>query len=87
MWITSTAPYSRALKAVSVFLPASEEQMTTGIGCWAMIFFKKVSPSMRGISTSRVITSGTCSLIFSAAIKGSDAVPITSILGSEERMS
>jgi len=33
-------------------------------------FCRNVIPSIRGISTSNVITSGTCSLILSAAIKG-----------------
>ncbi len=57
----STAPYSRALKVLCAPSSARLEQMTTGIGCWLMIFLRKVSPSMRGISISSVITSGTCS--------------------------
>ena len=54
----STAPYSRALKVLSAPSSARLEQITTGIGCWLMIFLRKVSPSMRGISMSSVITSG-----------------------------
>ena len=42
-----------------------EEQITTGVGRSAMIFLRKVMPSMRGISTSRTITSGHCFFIFS----------------------
>ena len=63
------------------------EQMTTGMGCWLMIFCRNVSPSMRGISISSVITSGICSAILSAATKGSPAVPITSMAGSADRIS
>jgi len=63
----STAPSSRAFIPVSVPFSVKLEMMTTGIGCWVMIFFRKVRPSIRGISTSRVITSGTSSAIFLAA--------------------
>ena len=59
----STAPYSSALRVLCAPSSARLEQITTGIGCWLMIFCRKVRPSMRGISMSRVITSGTCSLI------------------------
>ena len=41
---TSTAPYSRALMAVSAPLCARLEQITTGSGCWAISFLRKVSP-------------------------------------------
>jgi hypothetical protein len=79
----STAPYSRALSADS--LPEAErlEHITTGSGCWLISFCKKVRPSMRGISISRVMTSGTTVFKRSAAIKGSEAVPTTSISGSD----
>ncbi len=85
--IISTAPYSRALRADSEPLPVRLEHMTTGIGCWLMILRRKVRPSMRGISTSRVMTSGIPSLSRSAATKGSEAVAMISISGSELRMS
>ena len=85
--IISTAPYSRALSVLWAPDSASVEQMTTGIGCWDMIFCKNVRPSMRGISISSVITSGICSLIRSAATKGSLAVPMTSISGSADSTS
>ena len=85
--MTSTAPYSSALSVLCAPSSARLEQITTGIGCWAMIFCRNVSPSMRGISISRVITSGVCSRIRSAATKGSAAVPMTSISGSLESTS
>ena len=47
-----------------------------------MSFRRKVMPSMRGISTSRVTTSGLRATILSLATKGSGAVPMTSIAGS-----
>jgi hypothetical protein len=52
-----------------------------------MIFLRKVSPSMRGISISRVITSGICSAMRSAATNGSPAVAMISISGSDESTS
>src|SRR5690348_10088026 len=61
--------------------------MTTGIGRCDMILRRKVMPSMRGISTSSVMTSGTSFWIRLAAAKGSVAVPTTSISLSPPRMS
>lgn len=80
--IISTAPSSSA--RIPVVVPCSVRllMITTGIGCWVIIFRRKVSPSIRGISTSRVITSGTSSAMYLAATKGSEAVPITSSSGS-----
>jgi hypothetical protein len=63
----------------------SEETMSTGRGCARISFSRKVSPSMRGISTSSVITSGWRRWILSHAAYGSAAEPITSIAGSRER--
>ena len=57
--ITSTAPASSACIRVSEPASVSEEHITTGIGCWAISLRRKVMPSMRGISTSSVMTSGT----------------------------
>ena len=65
---TSTAPYSKANRAESVPFSVNVEITTTGIGCWDIIFFKNVNPSILGISISSVITSGTHSLILSTAI-------------------
>ncbi len=59
--------------------------MTTGMGCPRMSFSRKVSPSIFGISTSSVSTSGFKALIFSRAMYGSGADPITSISGSLAR--
>ena len=72
----------RPERALGACCTARLEQITTGIGCCAISFCRKVSPSIRGISMSRVMTSGSCSLILSAATKGSDATPLTSIAGS-----
>jgi len=63
----STAPAPRARIAVSDPASASEEQMTTGIGRWLMIFWTNVMPSIRGISMSQTITSGASARILSAA--------------------
>jgi hypothetical protein len=78
----SMAPITRASSVVSAPLWVSVDTMTTGIGRSAMIFFRNVSPSMCGISTSSVTTSGLSALICSRAICGSSAVPTTSISGS-----
>ncbi len=42
--------------------------MTTGMGCPFINFSRNVSPSILGISTSSVITSGFNALIFSRAM-------------------
>jgi len=63
----STAPYSRARSMVSDPASVRVEQIMTGRGCWAMIFLRKVNPSMRGISMSSVMTSGTSSAMWDAA--------------------
>ena len=60
--------------------------MTTGMGWPRISFSRNVRPSIRGISISRVSTSGWRALIFSRATKGSAAVPITSSSGSELRI-
>ena len=83
----STAPESRARMMVSEPFSAKLEQITTGIGYWDMSLRRKVKPSIRGISTSRVITSGTSRLIRSAAIKGSPAVAMIWISGSLDNTS
>src|SRR5688572_23587622 len=56
--------------------------MTTGIGRSRIRFSRKVMPSMRGISTSSVMTSGLRLLIFSRAAYGSLAVPTTWMSGA-----
>ena len=83
----SMAPASSACSSVSEPSSVSDEQMITGIGRCAMIRRRKVMPSIRGISTSRTMTSGTSSWIRRAATKGSEAVAITSISGGSFRIS
>jgi len=51
-----------------------------------MIRFRKVMPSMRGISTSKVTTSGLSAVMYCLASKGSDALPTTSMSGCLHRM-
>jgi hypothetical protein len=81
-----TAPDDSACIAVAVPASVSEEQMITGVGRSAMIFFRKVMPSMRGISTSSTTTSGQLRFILSSANRGSAATPITSMPGAADRM-
>ena len=71
----STAPSSSARSVVSAPRWVSVETMTTGIGRRRMSRSRKSSPSMRGISTSRVITSGSRDRIISRAARGSGAAP------------
>jgi hypothetical protein len=52
-----------------------------------MMIFRKVRPSIRGISRSSVRTSGRSSMMRSRAAKGSAAVPTTSMPGSALRAS
>ena len=80
--IASTAPASKA--SMNFWEPCSVrvEQMTTGIGRCDIIFLRNVSPSIRGISMSRKITSGKLMRIFCAATYGSEAIPNTSRSGA-----
>lgn len=71
------APAANACMVVSAPCSVSVEQITTGVGRSAMILRRKVTPSMRGISTSSTITSGQSCFIFSRANTGSGAVPVT----------
>jgi hypothetical protein len=57
----------------------SEDTITTGIGRSRMRLRRKVTPSIFGISTSSVMTSGFSDLIFSRATWASLATPTTSI--------
>src|ERR1035438_3284615 len=75
----STAPSSSARSVVCAPRSVSEDTMMTGIGRRRIRLDRKVSPSMRGISTSSVSTSGFSALIRSRAISGSLAAPTTSI--------
>src|SRR5450830_1230086 len=75
----STAPSSSARSVTSAPFSVSVEIITTGMGRKRISRPRKSMPSMRGISTSRVITSGFNSRIISRAIRGSLAVPTHSM--------
>src|SRR5665213_504906 len=83
----STAPSSSARNVVCAPRSVSEETMMTGMGRRRIRLDRKVSPSMRGISTSSVSTSGFSALIRSRAISGSLATPTTSISPHSLRIS
>ena len=63
----SIAPSSSARSVTSAPFSVSEDTITTGIGCRRMRLARNVTPSMRGISTSSVSTSGLRALILSRA--------------------
>ncbi|CNU76634.1 Uncharacterised protein [Salmonella enterica subsp. enterica serovar Bovismorbificans] len=75
----SMAPNSSARSVTSEPFPVSEETITTGIGRRRISFSRKSRPSIRGISTSRVNTSGLNFLMRSLATNGSGAVATISI--------
>ena len=75
----STAPSSSARMVTSAPRSVNVEIISTGIGRRRIKRPKKSIPSMRGISTSRVMTSGLSSRIISRATNGSLAVPIHSM--------
>ncbi|MDR6229984.1 hypothetical protein QE444_002341 [Pseudomonas sp. SORGH_AS199] len=81
-----TAPAAMACRVVAAPFSVRVEQITTGVGRSAMIFLRKVMPSMRGISTSSTMTSGHCLRILSWANTGSAATPSTSMAGSSARL-
>ena len=60
------------------------DTITTGNGRSRMTFSRNSSPSIFGISTSRVMTSGLSALIASRASSGSAAWPTTSMPGSRD---
>ena len=64
----STAPSASASSVTAAPASVSEDTISTGIGRSRIRLRRKVRPSMRGISTSRVSTSGASCLIFSRAI-------------------
>ncbi len=77
--MTSTAPYASAFMMESEPSTARLEQMMVGMGCCVMICWRKVNPSILGISISSSMTSGSSSAILSAAAKGSPTAPMTSM--------
>ena len=82
----STAPSASAFKVE--YAPSFECVLNkiTGSGARRMIRRSVSMPSMRGISRSRVTTSGRSSSIFFRANSPSIAVPTTSISGSRARI-
>ena len=56
--MTSTAPDAMASSATSPPLVVRVERMMTGSGWNFISFLRNVRPSIRGISMSRVMTSG-----------------------------
>src|SRR3972149_10419418 len=77
--IKPTAPSSSARNVTSDPLSVSVETITTGIGRSRISFSRKSSPSILGISTSRVSTSGFNSRIIARAPSGSGAAPMASM--------
>ena len=77
----STAPSSSARMVISEPRSVSEDTITTGIGRSRISFSRKSRPSIFGISTSSVSTSGLVCLISSRATSGSGATPTTSMSG------
>ncbi len=71
----STAPSSSARSVTSAPCSVRVETITTGIGRSRIRRERNSRPSMRGISTSSVITSGLSSRIISRATSGSAAAP------------
>ena len=71
------APAANACMVVSAPCSVNEEHTTTGVGRVPMTCLRKEIPSMRGISTSNVMTSGHSFFMCSMANSGSDATPMT----------
>lgn len=82
----STAPSSSARSVVAQPSLVSDEIINTGIGRNFISRSRNVRPSIRGISTSSVTTSGERALIFSQAMYGSGAVPTTSKSPADSRI-
>ena len=72
-----TAPAAMACMVVSAPCVVNVEQITTGVGRSFMILRRKVTPSMRGISTSSTMTSGHSLFMRSMAKTGSGTAPMT----------
>ncbi|MCY1373302.1 hypothetical protein D9M69_605680 [compost metagenome] len=77
----STAPISSARRVVSAPCSVRVETITTGMGRRRIRRERNSRPSMRGISTSSVITSGLSSRIISRATSGSLAAPMQRMSG------
>src|SRR5574343_378170 len=79
----SMAPSSKALNVVSDPASVNEDTITTGIGRRRIRRSRNSRPSILGIWTSRVRTSGFNALIISRAVGASGAAPTTSISGAK----
>jgi hypothetical protein len=77
----SIAPISSARMVISAPFSVRVETITTGMGRKRIRRDRKSRPSMRGISTSNVMTSGLSSRIISRATSGSLAAPTHSMSG------
>ena len=77
----STAPSSSALSVTSAPRSVSVDTITTGIGRRRISLDRKSMPSILGISTSSVITSGSRLRIISRAANGSAAAPMQVMSG------
>jgi len=77
----STAPISRARSVVSAPCSVRVDTITTGIGRRRISRERNSSPSILGISTSSVMTSGLSSRIISRACSGSLAAPMHTMSG------
>src|SRR5258706_295857 len=75
----SIAPNSSARKVTSAPRSVSVDTITTGVGRKRISFSRKSMPSIFGISTSSVSTSGFRARIISRATSGSGAAPIASM--------
>ena len=80
----STAPSSSARNTVSS--PLRPLTTSTGVGRFAISSRRKVKPSMRGISRSRVIRSGRSWSALRSASSPSRAQPTTSTIGEVSSM-
>jgi hypothetical protein len=79
----STAPYSKDFTARSASILPIAVSITTGTGVFAIMQHKAVNPSILGISTSMVTTSGLSFFVFSTASLPSLAVPTTRMFDAE----
>ena len=78
----SRAPSSRPRRVTSAPSLVSEESSSTGVGHSLMMRRSASRPSMRGILTSSVTTSGRSASAFSSPSWPSTAVPTTSMSGA-----
>ena len=83
----SIAPASSALKVELAPSNVNDENIKIGVGHFAMISLTAVMPSITGISTSMVITSGRSFSVIATPSLPSFASPTTCIEGSDSKIS